>query len=223
MARKFPATISNIAEAGHEISCHGDHHITLNQLEPSAFAADLRANRDAIESTGAPRPTGFRAPIFSMTKQSSWAYRVLDDEGFVYSSSVLPASNPLFGWPEFGTEIRRVDGIIELPVTLASVLGYSLPLFGGTYFRVLPYWLVQREFRNAIASRPVLAYFHPYDVDSSQPWSMNAGVNGNLFLNSLLFLRRRSLIPRLMRLLSQSSARQTYSEFVARFKPGALP
>jgi peptidoglycan-N-acetylglucosamine deacetylase len=214
VARKSPALIGSIIAAGHEIACHGDRHRTLEGFDPASFAADLRANRAAVEAAGAPAPRGFRAPIFSLTAATSWAYRVLADEGFTYSSSVLPATNPLFGWPEFGLLPRTVDGVYELPMTIGSVLGRRLPLFGGTYFRVLPYRLIRQRLRAALRAGPVQAYFHPYDVDAAQPWVMHAGVHGNRVLNALLFLRRGSLLRRLHLMLKEAGPKLTYSELL---------
>jgi polysaccharide deacetylase family protein (PEP-CTERM system associated) len=214
LARKLPALIARIVAAGHEIACHGDRHQTLDGLDPAGFAADLRANRAALQAAGAPSPRGFRAPIFSLTAATSWAYRVLADEGFTYSSSVLPAPNPLFGWPEFGPLPRTVDGVCELPMTIGSVLGHRLPLFGGTYFRVLPYQLLRPRLRAALRAGPVQAYFHPYDVDVAQPWVMHAGVHGKRVLNALLFLRRGSLPRRLRLLLQEAGSTRTYSELL---------
>jgi polysaccharide deacetylase family protein (PEP-CTERM system associated) len=215
VARKFPELILRVASAGHEIACHGDRHLTLDLLDPKSFAADLRANRAALEAAGALAPRGFRAPIFSLTQSTAWAYKVLLNEGFDYSSSVLPATNPLFGWPEFGTNSRNVDGITELPITIGSFLGRGLPIFGGTYFRVLPFAVIRPCLRSALQNRHVLAYFHPYDIDAKQPWTMHDGVHGSRALNALLFLRRRSLPSRIALLLQQTDRHLTYADFIA--------
>jgi polysaccharide deacetylase family protein (PEP-CTERM system associated) len=216
VARKFPEVIRGLVEAGHEVGCHGDRHETLNRLGPSGFVADLRANRAAVEAAGAPPPRGFRAPIFSLTESTSWAFALLAQEAFAYTSSVLPAANPLFGWPEFGTGPRIIDGIREFPITTGRVLGRDLPLFGGTYFRVFPKAIVAPRLGAALQAAPVQCYFHPYDVDAGQPWVMHAGVRGNPVLNSLLFLRRRSLPSRLSWLLRQAREHMTYSDWLLR-------
>jgi polysaccharide deacetylase family protein (PEP-CTERM system associated) len=221
VARKFPELIRRIAAEGHEIACHGDRHLSLDQLDPETFASDLRANRAALEDAGSPPPRGFRAPIFSLTRSTAWAYNVLQGEGFTYSSSVLPAANPLFGWPEFGTQTRDVDGITELPVTVGSFLGRSMPLFGGTYFRVIPFAVLRPRLRASLRVGHVVAYFHPYDIDAGQPWTLHAGVRGNRVLNSLLFLRRRSLPRRLELLLRETDSHLSHSDFIAATRPRA--
>src|SRR5690554_7127094 len=42
---------------------------------------------------------GYRAPTFSLVPATVWATEVLVEEGFAYSSSVLPAKNLLHGFP----------------------------------------------------------------------------------------------------------------------------
>ena len=214
VARRFPDLVQAIAAAGHEVGCHGDKHITIDQLTPATFAADLRANRAAVEAATGMGARGFRAPLLSLTERTSWAYAVLASEGFTYSSSVLPGRNPLYGWPEFGVAPRSIDGVFEIPVTLAriSVLG-SLPIYSGTYFRVLPWWLVHRLLPSP-PQLPLVSYFHPYDIDHHQPWIMHSGVKGNLIMNLLLFLRRGSLPSRIERLLRACPRGHTYRDFV---------
>ncbi len=219
-ARKFPGVLRQIAGEGHELACHGDRHQTLDRLSPAEFAADLRANRDAVETASGVAVQGFRAPIFSLTSATAFAHQVLARHGFRYSSSVLPAANPLFGWPEFGKAPRWVDGVLELPMTTGRIPGTSreLPLWGGTYFRLLPYGLVRRALRSLDPQLPLQCYFHPYDIDTDQDWVMHAGVHGRRALNLLLFLRRRSLLERLDRLLGSSCRLSGYSAFMDRLR-----
>lgn len=216
-AREHPALLERIAGEEHELACHGDAHRTLDTFSPTTFAADLRANRAAVENAAGVRVRGFRAPLFSLTAAAAWAHRVLADEGFSYSSSVLPAHNPLFGWPEFGRAPRMVDGVLEIPITTARIpgTGAELPLFGGTYFRVLPGILIRRALTALPADLPLQSYFHPYDIDAAQPWTMHAGVRGRRWMNLLLFLRRRSLPSRLRAYLATSGKGLTYSAFLA--------
>jgi polysaccharide deacetylase family protein (PEP-CTERM system associated) len=217
LARREPRLLARIAQAGHELGCHGDRHLTLDRLSPETFASDLRSNRRAVEEAAGQRVQGFRAPLLSLTHKTAWAHTVLAGEGFVYSSSVLPAPNPLFGWEEFGTNPRQVNGVWEIPISLAHVplLG-MLPLFSGTYFRILPWSLARRSIESAQSTRPLVSYFHPYDIDHRQPWTMHAGVRGNRLMNYLLFARRSSLPARLENLMKACPVSTTCGDYVAR-------
>jgi polysaccharide deacetylase family protein (PEP-CTERM system associated) len=221
VARKYPQVLKKIRAVGHELGCHGNHHYTLEGFNRDTFAEDLRANKKAIEEVIGGSVRGFRAPLLSMTKEISWGHEVLAEEGFTYSSSVLPAANPLYGWPGFGEHPRKVSGIWEIPITLVHFPGfYSLPLFGGTYFRVLPWWLVRTCLTSVPQANPIVSYFHPYDIDKDQRWTMHVNANHRILHNYLLFFRRSSLLGRLEFLLKQYPEGMTYSEYISQLEAG---
>ena len=162
VARRYPRLIGEIIEAGHELACHGDVHLQLDKLSPQEFYADMQRNLSALKNAGGSEVVGFRAPTFSLTARTAWAHEVLADLGFTYSSSVLPAKNPLYGWPEFGAEARKMaGGLWELPVTLYNLPGLSVPMAGGVYFRVLPFFLSRWAIGKSIEGRPAGSNLFP--------------------------------------------------------------
>ncbi|MGC2108711.1 MAG: DUF3473 domain-containing protein, partial [Candidatus Korobacteraceae bacterium] len=206
--------IRRVIGEGHEVGCHTDTHDALDRLTPETFRANLERNVESLNAAGASSVVGFRAPIFSLTPATQWAYGVLRSLGFRYSSSVLAAKNPLYGWPEFGTEIRRMEGVMEIPVTLHQVGPLRVPIFGGTYFRLAPAALVRTAVRRHAQDQPLVGFFHPYDIDTRQQWVMNAGVNGNPVLNHLLYVGRGSVLRRLEEMLEEGVRICTYREYL---------
>jgi polysaccharide deacetylase family protein (PEP-CTERM system associated) len=214
IAEKFPATIRAIAAEGHELACHTWAHRPLEQYDALSLRADLQRNRDAIGACASTPVTGFRAPILSLTEKCRWVYALLAELGFEYSSSVLPAKNPLHGWPGFGLAPRRIDGVLEIPVTLARVFTMQLPIGAGTYFRCLPYAAIARRFEaEAADARPVVGYFHPYDLDAAQERVMSRGVRGSRILNSLLYVNRSKTLRRLESIVSAGFEILRYRDF----------
>ena len=223
-ALKFPATVREIAAEGHELGCHTHTHRPLDEHTPASLRDDLSRNLDALRDAGARDVKGFRAPILSMTEKTQWAYEVLAGLGFQYSSSVLPARNPLHGWPGFTNNPRRVAGMLELPVTLARFGPFEVPVGAGTYFRCLPYGFIKRRFDAfARSGAPVLGYFHPYDVDTRQEHVLHRGVRGNRFLNALLYVNRSGTVERLESLAASGFKIMTYAEYLSHLPEGALP
>ncbi len=217
LARKYPDVLRHIAAAGHELGCHGDLHRTLDEFDRNTFATDLQRNRKAVEDAVGVPVEGFRAPLLSLTSDRVWAYEVLAQEGFRYSSSVLPASNPLYGWPGFGTSVRQISGVWEIPITLSHLPFFvQLPLYCGTYFRVLPWWLVQFKLKRDRSYPFVTSYFHPYDIDFQQPWTMHRNAGNNPLHNALLFWRRKSLLRRMNGFFNAIPQRETYRQYVSR-------
>ncbi len=222
VARRYPELIGEIQDCGHELACHGDTHVQLDKLSPAAFKADLQANLSALYNAGAATIKGFRAPTFSLTKQTEWAFTILAELGFSYSSSVLPAKNPLYGWPEFGSAIRKTTaGVWELPITLHDLPGMSVPIAGGVYFRVLPFvltrWAIQKKIR---LQQPVGTYFHPYDIDVRQERFMHPDLNNRKHLNMLMYIGRSKVLSRLDR-LHASFPFSSYEAYVTRLERGS--
>ena len=214
-ARQYPSLIRSIAAEGHELGCHTDRHTPLTKLDLSSFRDDLSRNIEALSAAGVSRVLGFRAPILSLVKETQWAYEVLAALGFSYSSSVLPAPNPLFGWSGFGPSPRRVSGIIEIPVTIRSGFPPRVPFGAGTYFRILPWPLIRRDFAAAARVKlPVVGYFHPYDIDTGQERFMHPGINNSWFYNQLMYIGRTRVLPRLERVMSMGWRIQPYRDFI---------
>src|SRR5438874_8239119 len=80
--------IRAICQAGHEVASHGWDHQRVHNFTRASFAEDLRKSRDALEqATGCP-VVGYRAPTFSIVRQTAWAIDVLAEAGLQYDSSV---------------------------------------------------------------------------------------------------------------------------------------
>jgi polysaccharide deacetylase family protein (PEP-CTERM system associated) len=216
VARRYPSVVRAIDERGHELACHSSEHRTLDRHDAASFRDDVLRNVDDLVAAGASRVVGFRAPTLSLTRSTSWAWEVLAELGFLYSSSVLPARNPLFGWPDFGGHARHVDGgLWELPVSMSGLRLIDVPYAAGIYFRVLPFALVRRMFRRDVeAGRAVVGYFHPYDIDTEQEHFQHPGIGGNRFYNWLMYRNRKSVLPRLRALLAEGHGVLTYAEYV---------
>jgi polysaccharide deacetylase family protein (PEP-CTERM system associated) len=196
VARRHPELVARIAGEGHEIGCHSDRHIPLDRLGQARFRDDVRRNLDALRAAGAREVTGYRAPCFSITAETGWAYESLAGLGFTYSSSVLPARSPLYGWPNFGPEPRMVDGMVELPVTLLPFRVLPVPI-GGLYFRVLPRPILRRALvHSRRRGGAVASYHHPYDIDTEQSFT-HAGFRRWSPFDLLMRANRGAVLPRL--------------------------
>jgi polysaccharide deacetylase family protein (PEP-CTERM system associated) len=171
VARKHPHVVKRIFEAGHEIACHSDSHQLVYEQSREAFGDDLRMALSSIENTIGKKVRAYRAPGFSITKDQTWAFEALLENGIEIDCSVFPATRGHGGFPEFqssGPCRIWLSGrsLKEFPINTWSVLGRRLIFSGGGYFRLLPYWLLQRLWRRADY---VMTYFHPRDFDPSQP------------------------------------------------------
>jgi len=218
VARRHPGLVREIARRGNEIGCHSNLHIPLDRQSPEEFRADLGACIETLVGCGADAVVGYRAPTFSLRRQTAWAYEIMSELGIRYSSSVLPAANPLHGWPEFGAATRRMpSGVLEIPITLGRIGPLRVPVGGGVYFRVLPFSLIARAMDRRASEEAVTGYFHPYDIDEDQERFMHAALNGNRFYHWLMFRGRGKVLGRLDRLVAKGHRVETYASYAARF------
>lgn len=166
-ARAHPELVRKIASAGHEIGSHGDAHVLVSHQARDEFAADLRRSRQTIEEISGQQPVGYRAPAFSITRDTPWAYEVLAAEGFRYDASqhdsprirhrvVTSASGP--------HPVRTEGGALwELPVAVWRTGRLTLPVGGASYWGGLPTPLILKGLRAAGSLAGL--YLHPYELD----------------------------------------------------------
>lgn len=203
VVRQDPALVRAIAGRGHEVASHGHRHEHLARLGVDGFVAGMRVARDRLADVAGQAPLGYRAPYFSLTPAAPWAPQVLAGLGFSYSSSVLPAWNPMAGWP--GAPRRPFlwpSGLLELPVPVARFGPLRLPFLGGMYLRWLPPWrltFLARRWAAEEGAGALWSYCHPYDLDREEALvrRADAGALGSL----MLWLNRGPTLPRLAGLL----------------------
>jgi len=165
-----PDLVARVAARGHELGLHGAHHTPLPALDPARFRVEVAEATDRLAQTVQADVAGFRAPIFSLVPESSWAPEVLSELGYRYSSSTLPAANPLYGWPGLPeTPFKWPSGLVEIPSTTVGVGPLRLPVLGGTYLRTAPWPVVRWAARREADNDAAWCYTHPYDFDPDEP------------------------------------------------------
>jgi polysaccharide deacetylase family protein (PEP-CTERM system associated) len=219
IARSHPRLVFDIAYAGHEIGAHSWDHRRVNRFDPRGFAEDLRITKDALEQASGFPVFGFRAPTFSITRDTAWALDVLAECGYAYDSSIYPVRHDRYGIPDAPRSPFLAIGpgggtMLELPPVTYRMLGQNLPVAGGGYFRLFPLWVTKRSIQRLIATTtpPVaMMYFHPWEFDPRQPrlrlgrlskWRTYVGVKksfGKLdsLLNTFTFRRAIDVVTEL--------------------------
>lgn len=175
VAERFPALVRQISSLGHEIASHGYFHRLVYEQTPDQFRDDLRRAKGVIEQVSGARVRGYRAPSYSITARSMWAFDVLIEEGYAYDASVYPIHHDRYGIPDAPRHPYRVSReggqLWEMPGSTVHMAGQNLPIGGGGYFRILPYAWTRRGFLrvNNREAKPVMFYLHPWEIDPEQP------------------------------------------------------
>ena len=173
VARTNSALVRDIAGAGHEVASHGNEHLRVGDQSPSVFRADVAIAKASIEDACGKPVIGYRAASFSINRETWWAYHILAETGYRYSSSVYPIHHDhygLVGGP--ATPFCPLpQGFVEIPITTVTVGNYRLPAGGGGYFRLMPWFCFAGLYRRAGAVAPHQSnfYFHPWEIDPAQP------------------------------------------------------
>lgn len=172
IAERYPQLVRRIVAEGHELASHGYAHLRASEQSREEFLRDVQRAKGLLEDLTGEPVHGYRAPSFSIGHSNPWAFDVLLESGYRYSSSVYPVQHDHYGMPNaprFPYQSR--PGLTEIPITTTRMFGRNLPAGGGGYFRLAPYplsrWALRRV--NAIDQQPAIFYFHPWEIDPQQP------------------------------------------------------
>lgn len=171
-AERFPDLIREVEAAGHEIACHSYSHRMVSELTPDEFREDLARALTVLRDIVDQPVIGFRAPSFSITTETSWAFDIMAELGIRYDSSIFPFG----GHPDYGiadaplTPWVTESGVIEFPMAVTTYGRRRVPTGGGGYFRLLPYGVTRSLMRRVNrGGRSVPFYIHPWELDPGQP------------------------------------------------------
>ena len=201
VAEHHPTLVREAQRRGHEIASHGYAHRLIYTQSQRDFSQDIKKSKIILEDLTGQSVKGYRAPGFSITKDTPWAFDLLAEAGYQYDSSVFPASRGHGGIT--GAEMRPYKvttpngPLIEFPVTVAPILTKRVCFFGGGYLRLFPYFII-RYMSKVVnkTNRPVIFYLHPREVDPNHPrLSMSMGRRFKSYINL------GSTLPKLRRLI----------------------
>ncbi|MCP4266165.1 MAG: DUF3473 domain-containing protein [Candidatus Brocadiaceae bacterium] len=180
VAERHPELVRDISNAGHEIASHGWSHKRISFLTENQFRDEVSRSKRLLEDLTGRDVLGYRAPSYSINKDNYWAFDILAEEGYRYSSSTVPIRHDLYGIPDSPRFPYMVsDGrLLEIPITTTRILGKNYPCGGGGWFRLYPYqlsrWAINRV--NSKDQRSGVFYFHPWEIDPNQPRQNNISI-----------------------------------------------
>ena len=99
IAERYPDLVRRIQKGGHEIACHGYAHKLIYDQSKEEFRNDIKKAKAIIEDITGSEVIGYRAPNYSITNKSQWAFEILAEEGFKYDSSIFPIRHDFYGMP----------------------------------------------------------------------------------------------------------------------------
>jgi polysaccharide deacetylase family protein (PEP-CTERM system associated) len=178
IAKRYPHLIVKIRKEGHEIAAHGYAHKIIYHQSREQFREDIRRAKATLEDIAGCEVIGYRAPSYSITNESRWAFEVLIEEGFKYDSSIFPIRHDFYGMPAAprfpflisgnGNEKNTLsmldfkplsitssypsrlspNSLVEFPLSTFRIGSFNIPVAGGGYFRLIPYSAIRWALRR---------------------------------------------------------------------------
>ncbi|MCD2451843.1 DUF3473 domain-containing protein [Methylicorpusculum oleiharenae] len=174
VAERNPDLIRRIIKEGHELACHGYAHQRVTDQTPTQFSTDIIKAKNLLEDLGGQPVNGYRAPSYSIGAKNLWAHDILNEAGFLYSSSVYPVKHDLYGMPDAPRYLYQPlesSDFKEIPITTVRIGNKNFPCGGGGFFRFYPYAFSKWAFKviNHKEQQSGIFYFHPWEIDPDQP------------------------------------------------------
>jgi polysaccharide deacetylase family protein (PEP-CTERM system associated) len=178
VAERYPSLIQRIVNEGHELASHGYQHTRVTEQTPEQFSEDIRLSKRILEDISGRPIIGYRAASYSICAQNLWALEILEQEGFLYSSSIYPVKHDLYGMPDaprFAFNPKNAGSLLEIPITTLNIFGRNWPCGGGGFFRLYPYSFSKWAYTqiNNREKQAGIFYFHPWEIDMDQPRQQN--------------------------------------------------
>ena len=217
IAQENTGLIRELVRRGHAVGCHGLDHDLLTNKSVDQFEEEVRQAKALIEAAARRPVTGYRASCFTMERDKLDRLRAL---GFAYDSSKIRfAQHPLYrnldltGFEAADDLVYAQDGFFEYEIPTLELLGYSIPISGGGYMRLFPWWLL-RGLLSLYARRHenFTLYIHPFEL-TAMPLPLPKALGAATRFRCLVG-RRGNLkkLRRVIRFLKRRGARFTTLE-----------
>jgi len=181
IAEKNADIIREIKRRGHAIGCHGYDHRLLYEKTNEQFLDEITKAKQLIEIVANCEVDGYRAACFSMSREK---LEITRKAGFLYDSSKIRFDqHPLYrnldltGFVQLDDLVYRNGDFIEYEIPTLKLWKYNIPISGGGYLRLFPFFIMKRLIKMYEKSHEnFLLYVHPFELtDIELPLSDNIG------------------------------------------------
>ena len=218
VAERHPELVRRIAKMGHEVASLGYAHELISAQTPQQFREDVRKAKTVLENILAQPVLGYRAPSFTITEETSWALRILVEEGYFYDSSVSKSG------ADGSCHCLSTDAgtLWEILPSTVQIAGVRMSVAGDGSFRLLPYGLLLRSLKRVETDgHPLVMCLRSWELDPEQP-----RMSGPLFSRFRHYVNLHKTEDRLIHLLNEFSfgpIRQAIAPMRFLYEEGAEP
>ena len=220
---KISTILFEIKSAGHEVGLHSYYHKRPITQTNKEFIQDVEKNIDAFNKINI-IPIGYRAPCFSLGTEKlniliNKFKHLLFDSSFI-SQDEHPLYTPInlkkLNFNELHSGIYSCNNFFEFEVSTVSFLNMNIPVSGGGYLRILPWFLYKYLLKKYLKTNKFYSfYIHPFELSNTHI-SLPKGIS---FINKFRYnYNRKKTYERIIKtielLISYGYTFKTYSELV---------
>ena len=167
-----PGLVDSLIEGGHDVGSHGWRHIRPVELDLNTFSSDLQRSMEELRKKASTSVLGFRAPCFGMKREQ---LNEVAKIGFSYDSSLIDfGAHPLYeridmhGFQTARPSMYSLNNFVEFEVTTSKIFGRSVPISGGGYLRLLPWFVTKNLLLKYLDAHSFYClYIHPFELSAS--------------------------------------------------------
>ncbi len=169
LAKSLQSKMLELSSCGYELACHGDDHTRPLLIPSKDFYIRTVAAKKKIEDLTGLSVAGYRAPSFSLDRER---LDMIRKAGFLYDSSKNAFSDhPLYGCIDISgfdkvvPNIYRAENFFEFEVSTLKIADKNIPVSGGGYLRILPWWLTSNLITRYLKDASFYVLFiHPFEL-----------------------------------------------------------
>jgi hypothetical protein len=142
VAQRYPNAIKNIVSCNHKIGSHSFYHKNLSCYSKKEFKVDLYKCTQVLQDITQRNVVDYRLPEFSYTFNNDWFYPLLIENGYKSDSSLLYKG---FNGLRIQETLKKYnsENFNIFPVFSPSIFNFHIPVFGGSYLRLCPKFILQ--------------------------------------------------------------------------------
>ncbi len=176
VAERFPGLVREIARSGHEVGSHGYAHTVAERLGRTDFREDISRSKKLLEDILCSEVAIYKAPEWSITPRTPWAYDELIAAGYRADNTAQPSLLKSLGRrSDDMTPFTYQDFLTVIPVTSCKVLCCDIPFNGGLFCAYVPAPIQIAYYRRLnVRGTPFNYFCHPFEIcphdTNRHPW-----------------------------------------------------
>jgi hypothetical protein len=167
--KKSKHLLKRIIESGHHVCSHGNYHSRLDKLSKKNMLIDLKISKNSLEDFIGLEVDTYKAPAWSVTKQTELCLDSIAEAGFKFDHSCSPSAlKNIKQYYDIDKYLYK-NTLKIIPPTSINIFGFQSLFCGGFYNAHVPFFITKYFYKNLNKERkPFNFFFHPYEFSPNE-------------------------------------------------------